>query len=240
VTAVEQPVRVGDALERERLLHVDPEPALFDEFDETSQGDRVRVDRDATEAQAGRLELGGSSGSGRAGDDAGLARAGSARFRAAGAGLCRRCRLAYGTQDRGRRATADTDLRHQLQRAHGVGDRHHDQHGDATIPVGAGPVGVAVSPGGTRVYVANNASTTVSVISTATNTVIATIPVGAFPIRVAVGRIGATPKPRQGPTRPNRSAASAITTQTNAIGADITQRSRTPERTLQIADHEDD
>ena len=30
VTAVEQPVRVGDALERERLLHVDPEPALFD------------------------------------------------------------------------------------------------------------------------------------------------------------------------------------------------------------------
>ncbi|BCL25712.1 hypothetical protein GCM10017557_05710 [Streptomyces aurantiacus] len=27
VTAVEQPVCVGDALERERLLHVDPEPA---------------------------------------------------------------------------------------------------------------------------------------------------------------------------------------------------------------------
>ncbi len=36
VSAVEQPVRVGDALERERLLHVGAEPALFDEFDETS------------------------------------------------------------------------------------------------------------------------------------------------------------------------------------------------------------
>ena len=30
VTAVQQPVRIRDALERERLLHVDPEPALFD------------------------------------------------------------------------------------------------------------------------------------------------------------------------------------------------------------------
>jgi YVTN family beta-propeller protein len=92
----------------------------------------------------------------------------------------------------------------------------------------------------TLAYVTNFNATTVSVIDTATNTVIATIPVGAFPIRVAVGRIGANPKPRQGPTRPNRSAASAITTQTNSIGADITQRSRTPERTLQIGNHEDD
>lgn len=32
MTAVKQPVRVGDALERERLLDVEPEPALFDEF----------------------------------------------------------------------------------------------------------------------------------------------------------------------------------------------------------------
>jgi hypothetical protein len=52
-------VRVGDALERERLLHVDPESALFDEFDESSQGDRIGVDRDAAEAHAGRLKFGG-------------------------------------------------------------------------------------------------------------------------------------------------------------------------------------
>ena len=90
----------------------------------------------------------------------------------------------------------------------------------------------------TLTYVTNFNANTVSVIDAATNTMIATIPVGAFPIRVAVGRIGATPKPRQGPTRPDRSAASAITTQTNAIGADITQR--TPEGTLQVGDHGDD
>ena len=33
MTAVEQPVCVGDALEGERLLHVDPEPALLDALD---------------------------------------------------------------------------------------------------------------------------------------------------------------------------------------------------------------
>jgi YVTN family beta-propeller protein len=89
----------------------------------------------------------------------------------------------------------------------------------------------------TLTYVTNFNANTVSMINTATNTVIATIPVGAFPIRVAVGRVGAIPKPRQGPTKPNRSAASAITTQTNSVGADITQRSRSPEQT---GDHEDD
>jgi YVTN family beta-propeller protein len=45
----------------------------------------------------------------------------------------------------------------------------------ATIPVGVGPSGVAVTPDGSKVYVANG--NTVSVISAATNTVIATIPV---------------------------------------------------------------
>ncbi|GAB2814309.1 hypothetical protein GCM10027176_18620 [Actinoallomurus bryophytorum] len=106
-----------------------------------------------------------------------------------------------------------------------------------TIGVGSVPAGVAVSPGGTRVYVTNNGANTVSVIDTATNTVIATITVGAFPIRVAVGRVGATPKPRRASAEPDRSAASAITDQTNSIGADITQRSRSPERTFQTGDH---
>ena len=50
----------------------------------------------------------------------------------------------------------------------------------ATIPVGNLPIGVAVTPDGSKVYVTNAISNTVSVIATATNTVIATIPVGLF------------------------------------------------------------
>ncbi len=41
--------------------------------------------------------------------------------------------------------------------------------------------GVAVTPDGTRVYMANTGDGTVSVIDTASNTVTATIPVGSFP-----------------------------------------------------------
>ena len=54
----------------------------------------------------------------------------------------------------------------------------------ATIPVGNQPEGISVSPDGTKVYVANESSSsnTVSVINTATNTVSATIPVGSNPI----------------------------------------------------------
>lgn len=46
----------------------------------------------------------------------------------------------------------------------------------ATIPVGAGPAGIAENPARTRVYVSNNTDSTVSVIDTSTNTVTATIP----------------------------------------------------------------
>src|SRR5207302_808905 len=56
----------------------------------------------------------------------------------------------------------------------------------ATVPVGDGPIGVAVTPDGTRVYVANINSSTVSVIDTATNTVVATVTVGPDPLAVAV------------------------------------------------------
>ncbi|MGQ0445312.1 MAG: hypothetical protein ACT4O2_09360 [Beijerinckiaceae bacterium] len=45
------------------------------------------------------------------------------------------------------------------------------------IPVGDGPFGVAVTPDGTKVYVTNFLSNTVSVIATATNTLVATIPI---------------------------------------------------------------
>ena len=59
----------------------------------------------------------------------------------------------------------------------------------ATIPVGASPGGVAVSPSGT-VYVANSTGNSVSVIDAATNTVTATIAVGASPDGVAVSPSG--------------------------------------------------
>ena len=50
----------------------------------------------------------------------------------------------------------------------------------ATIP-DIGATGVAVTPDGTKVYVANTSRDTVSVIDAATNTVIATIAVGVGP-----------------------------------------------------------
>ncbi|MBI3798420.1 MAG: YncE family protein [Deltaproteobacteria bacterium] len=56
----------------------------------------------------------------------------------------------------------------------------------ATIKVGKGPRGAAVSPDGARVYVCNFNSNTLSVISTATNTVTDTINVGDGPWAVAV------------------------------------------------------
>jgi YVTN family beta-propeller protein len=48
------------------------------------------------------------------------------------------------------------------------------------------PFGVAVTPDGSKVYVTNLLSNTVSVIATATNTVSATIAVGDHPEGVAV------------------------------------------------------
>ena len=53
------------------------------------------------------------------------------------------------------------------------------------IPVGARPIGVAVTPDGSKVYITNSSqfANTVSVIATATDTVLGSpIPVGSFPI----------------------------------------------------------
>ena len=64
------------------------------------------------------------------------------------------------------------------------------QVGTATPPVGVDPAGVAVAPGGGHVYVTHAGSDEVSVIETATNTVIARIPVGTGPVGVAVAPDG--------------------------------------------------
>jgi len=53
-----------------------------------------------------------------------------------------------------------------------------------TVAVGAHPVAVAVTPDGSRAYVANSSSGNVSVI--ATDSVVATVGVGSFPVAVAI------------------------------------------------------
>ncbi|MER7757212.1 IPT/TIG domain-containing protein [Kitasatospora sp. NPDC097643] len=62
--------------------------------------------------------------------------------------------------------------------------------GDAGIPVGVSPLGVALTPDGARAYVANRASNSVSVIDTATNTVTATIVAAGGPFLTAVSPDG--------------------------------------------------
>ena len=56
----------------------------------------------------------------------------------------------------------------------------------ATVTVGNNPEGVAVTPDGKHAYVTNFGSNNVTVVRTATNTVVATIPVGAEPLAVGV------------------------------------------------------
>ena len=56
----------------------------------------------------------------------------------------------------------------------------------ATIPAGTQPTGVMVTPDGTRAYVTNTLNNNVSVINTATNTVVATIPVGLSPSALGI------------------------------------------------------
>ena len=60
-------------------------------------------------------------------------------------------------------------------------------NGITRIAVGHAPRGVAVNPTANRVYTANAGSSTVSVIDSGTNTVVATVPVdAAYPVGVAV------------------------------------------------------
>ena len=68
------------------------------------------------------------------------------------------------------------------------------------MAVGTNPGGVAVNPAGTRAYVANNNSNNVSVIDTATNTVVATVAVGVYPYGVAVADVTSTSTSTVAPT----------------------------------------
>ena len=85
-----------------------------------------------------------------------------------------------------------------LARRHGLGDRHGHQHGGG----GHGPGGeftlmaIAVTPDGKHVYVVNFGSNNVSVIDTATNTVVATVAVGSVPAGSPSPRMGNTPMSR--------------------------------------------
>jgi len=56
---------------------------------------------------------------------------------------------------------------------------------------------VAVTPGGTRAYVTNLLSSTVSVIDAATNTVQATLGVGSVPVEVAIADVPEHPRQRR-------------------------------------------
>ena len=68
----------------------------------------------------------------------------------------------------------------------GLGDKHGYEYGDGDDNRWKRSCGVAVTPNGAYAYVTNSGSNTVSVISTATNTVTATITVGSDPYGVAV------------------------------------------------------
>jgi YVTN family beta-propeller protein len=77
---------------------------------------------------------------------------------------------------------------------------------------------VAVTPDGSKVYVANWASNNVSAIDTATNKVIATIAVGSEPFGVAVTPDGCKVYVANGAS----SNVSVIDTATNTVTAAIT------------------
>ena len=84
------------------------------------------------------------------------------------------------------------------------------------ISVGLG-LGTAATEAQTRAYVTNSQDNTVSVIDTATNTVVATIPVGAVPVGVAITPDGT----RAYVTNAGDNTVLVIDTATNTVVASI-------------------
>jgi YVTN family beta-propeller protein len=87
----------------------------------------------------------------------------------------------------------------------------------ATIKVGEDPMGTAVNPNHTRLYVSNYADNTVSVINTGTKTVIATVAVGKGPTAMAVSPDGTVAYVVDS----SASTITAINTSTNKVIATI-------------------
>jgi YVTN family beta-propeller protein len=86
------------------------------------------------------------------------------------------------------------------------------------VPVEANAVGVAVTPNGKRVYVANVLySGSVSVIDTATNTVVAGVGVGNSPFGVAITPDGT----RAHVTNESSNTVSVIDTASNTVVATV-------------------
>jgi YVTN family beta-propeller protein len=86
-----------------------------------------------------------------------------------------------------------------------------------TVSVGNAPLGVAVNPEGTKVYVASWSSNTVSVIDTSTNTVIDTVDVGIQAWGIAVNPAGTTVYV----TGSDSGIVSVINTTTNTVTATV-------------------
>jgi YVTN family beta-propeller protein len=106
----------------------------------------------------------------------------------------------------------------------------------ATVGVGAEPVGVAVTPDGSKVYIANSGSTAVSVIDTATNAVSTTIPVGNAPIAFGVF-IQPAPRFAGTPEKANcyGKSVSALVRQYHGLGAAATALGFSSVKALQNA-----
>lgn len=91
----------------------------------------------------------------------------------------------------------------------------------STIHVGSVPIAIAITPDLTKVYVVNQASSTVSVISTSTNTVIATITIATA--GTAAYNIAITPDGTKAyVTNFSTNTISVINTSTNTVSTTIT------------------
>jgi YVTN family beta-propeller protein len=87
----------------------------------------------------------------------------------------------------------------------------------ASIPVGRLPLGMAISPDGTALYVANSIGNSISVVNTASNGTVGTIPVAADPRAVAFTPDGATAY-----VASTASVVSVIKTVTRTVVASVT------------------
>jgi YVTN family beta-propeller protein len=85
----------------------------------------------------------------------------------------------------------------------------------ASILVGVTPIGLAISPDGAFVYVADYGSNSVVVVSTTTNTVVASIPVEANPYWVAFAP--STPRPTAGYWRFEEGTADVLASGTGSV-----------------------